>query len=286
MKFSLIMATLGRVEEVELFMKSLILQDFFDCELIIVDQNDHVLLKELVESYRSQLNIIYIRSDKKGLSLNRNIGLSYASGDIMSFPDDDCEYSEGILTEVSNFFQSQIKYDIFACNTVEKGTTESFINARKEDSILTRFNYSNMLVSFTLFFRSDAKNFPRFDEQLGVGSYFGAAEERDVVFELFKNGRIGFYNSNLYIYHPAKVETQACNYERIYKYSLGFGAVLKKEIVLRKRWYLILQFCYYLTANVVGLLFKNNKKTHWASLKGRWLGFWKYPLRDITSEKY
>ena len=52
MKFSLIMGTLGRVEEVGAFLASLQRQDHRDFELLIVDQNPDERLAPLVEQYR------------------------------------------------------------------------------------------------------------------------------------------------------------------------------------------------------------------------------------------
>lgn len=52
MKISLIMATLGREVEVEVFLNSLSRQTMQDFELIVVDQNNHDKVKNLCDQYQ------------------------------------------------------------------------------------------------------------------------------------------------------------------------------------------------------------------------------------------
>ena len=104
MKFSLITATLGRVAEIENLLISLSKQTYKDFELILVDQNSHRFIEEIVRRYESIISIIYIRSNRRGLSYNRNIGLDVATGEIVGFPDDDCTYSKNVLEDVKNSF--------------------------------------------------------------------------------------------------------------------------------------------------------------------------------------
>ena len=108
-KISLVMATVGRVHEVEEFINALKKQKFSNYELIIVDQNTHYLLKEIYEKFKDIMEIKYIRSEKKGLSLNRNIGIQHVTGNIIAFPDDDCEYDEDTLLSVNQYFNNNDK---------------------------------------------------------------------------------------------------------------------------------------------------------------------------------
>ena len=95
MRFSLIMATLGRFDEIRIFLDSIDLQNYTDFELIIVDQNEENILGDIILPYKKKFYINHIRIKEKGLSLARNVGIKYAKGDIIAFPDDDCIYSLG-----------------------------------------------------------------------------------------------------------------------------------------------------------------------------------------------
>ena len=85
MTFSLITATLGRVEEIRILCNSLTQQTFKDFELYIVDQNEHHLVEDIANEFKHQFPIHYIRNKEKGLSLNRNIALKIAKGDFFRF---------------------------------------------------------------------------------------------------------------------------------------------------------------------------------------------------------
>ena len=85
-------------------------QSYKDFEFILVDQNPHFILREMVAEYASRLTIQYIRSEAKGLSLNRNIGLDYSRGEIVAFPDDDCFLRGGCLGEGHRCFPAAKGY--------------------------------------------------------------------------------------------------------------------------------------------------------------------------------
>ena len=72
MLVSLIMPTLNRYEDIDLLMKSLQKQTYKNFELIVVDQNDNDKVKEIVDKYKEEIVIKYIKSNKLGLSYNRN----------------------------------------------------------------------------------------------------------------------------------------------------------------------------------------------------------------------
>lgn len=65
MKFSLILATLGRDIEVEKFVLALMEQSYKEYELIIIDQNNDDRIKNIYQNYKNDLKIIYLHSNKK-----------------------------------------------------------------------------------------------------------------------------------------------------------------------------------------------------------------------------
>ncbi|MER3478804.1 MAG: glycosyltransferase family 2 protein, partial [Leptolyngbya sp. ERB_1_2] len=75
-KFSLIVCTLGRIEPLRQFLNSLLVQTHLSFEVILVDQNEHNRIEELLEHYKS-LEIRRFRSSP-GLSRARNIGIQQA----------------------------------------------------------------------------------------------------------------------------------------------------------------------------------------------------------------
>ena len=85
---------------------SLKTQTYKNFEVIIIDQNEDDYVKRLYEEYKDKFIIKYIHSDEKGLSKARNKGLKYVDGDIIAFPDDDCEYKYNFLYDILDTFKN------------------------------------------------------------------------------------------------------------------------------------------------------------------------------------
>ncbi len=231
MRFSLIMATLGRFDEIRIFLDSIDLQNYTDFELIIVDQNEENILGDIILPYKKKFYINHIRIKEKGLSLARNVGIKYAKGDIIAFPDDDCIYSLGILDFVNKFFIENKNVDFLTFRLRDKETGDD-ANLRwyNRDVEITSKNIFRTVISTSIFIRVKNINDVFFDENLGVGRRYGSGEESDMVLELLYRGYKGMFLNNFIIYHPNKKDS----INKIYSYGLGYGATLKKHVKLRR----------------------------------------------------
>lgn len=281
-KFSLIMPTLGRKHEVDLFLKSLINQNYINVELIVVDQNDDEFIKELCSKYSSKIDIKYIHSTIKGLSKCRNIGLKYASGDIVAFPDDDCEYSDKLLLSIVDLFNNNCDMDILTFKSIDKNMLQDSNNKWSiNEERITSLNMESTATSYTIFIKLKEKNIIKFDKKMGVGEFFGSAEEIDMLSTLINKGYIAIYTPELYAYHPIKPDVE----ERYYKYALGMGAFIKKEIALRsKKTYYKKAIELILVRPIGGIVVniirfnKEKVKKYYMVLSGRIEGFIKYKV--------
>ncbi len=280
MKFSLIMATIGRTFEVEDFIKSLLAQKYKNYELIVLDQNSHRKIEKIIEKYTSSMSIKYIRSNEKGLSLNRNKGLKVAEGDIVAFPDDDCEYSDDILEEVKKIFESHLELDIISTKTLEKGKNYGIGEMKKKDCNISQSNILETVKSITIFIKIK-KGSIKFDELLGAGKEFGSGEETDYILKHLHQGYRGRFFSDLVVYHPAK-RGNYNNLEREYKYALGFGALCKKESIHRKNFIFFIIFIKKTYRNLFGILISKHRKYHYTLFRGKVIGFIKYRNRRIN----
>ena len=95
MRFSLVVATLNRVDDVRVLLQSLAEQTFTDFEVLLVDQNDDDRLRPVVEKFAPRLNLTRLHSTVRNSSHARNVGLPLCRGEIIAFPDDDCIYPRG-----------------------------------------------------------------------------------------------------------------------------------------------------------------------------------------------
>lgn len=266
---SLVTATIGRTTEVQLLLESLRKQTFKDFELIIVDQNPHNIIADIVELYKDTMSIKYIKSCEKGLSRNRNIGLKNCNGSIIGFPDDDCTYSDNVLQEVHDILITG-KYRFCVVEAMDPTTGQIFIP--KETCTLKRKDTFKKCISFNFFVINPRDVY--FDENLGVGAKFGSGEETDYLWQILNNNDIGRFLPSARVYHLAGAAS--CNYDRAFKYGLGFGAIFKKEIIHRRNILSIWSYMWYIIRTIGGCIIGPNRLFYIYTLKGRIVGFLKY----------
>ena len=273
MKFSLILPTYNRFIEITAFLDSLSNQSYKNFELIVVDQNQNNKIDNLCENYHYPITII--KSKTRVLSINRNIGLNHASGEIIAFPDDDCEYDPLTLEKILSFFNNNPDYNYYTCNTIDKYTQKSIFSGLSSNTEISKINFMRTGVSITIFTKEKAIKSFKFDEQLGIGAKFGSGEESDLLLYLLKNKNKGKYISNDYIYHPNTSITK----ERASSYGKGFGAVFKKGITVYHFYQLFPLYVLYLFKSLLNILVYKDKKCCIAILQGRISGFiqYKYP---------
>lgn len=269
MTFSLITATLGRVDEVRILCESLSKQTYKDFELYIIDQNEHHLLEEIVKEFADKFNIHYIRNEKKGLSLNRNIALRLANGDYFGFPDDDCYYSPNTLEEVYRSFYENPEACFVATTTYDSKTKQ--IQRTTSQKRILKKDILKICISYNMFVK---KNTALFDERLGVGTYFSSGEETDYLYSQIRNRNdFGIFCFKASVFHP-KNTTSA----KIYNYSLGFAALQKKDWLVRHDSGALRIYFYYIIRALGGMLLLKNFQNHWNSLKGKIIGFIKFKV--------
>ena len=218
-----------------------------------------------------------MKSDEKGLSLNRNKGLILRNGEIVGFPDDDCEYDDDTLEKVVSFFERKKNYKIYSCRTLERGKDYGTGVMETKDMNITPDNVDMTVKSITFFVNYNGDEIILFDEQLGVGATYGSGEETDYVLTLLHKGYKGRYFANDIIFHPAKKGNYS-DLTRAYNYALGFGALAKKEVKYRKNRMYIFKYWKKIFRSFVGMLITKNKDYHRVVLKGRREGYKKYKM--------
>ncbi|GBH26991.1 glycosyltransferase [Burkholderia vietnamiensis] len=230
MKFSLIMATLGRSDEIERMLDSLLQQAYADLEVIIVDQNPDARVARIVERYRERLCIVHLRSEK-GKSRATNVGLQAVTGDVVAFPDDDCWYRPGTLHAVAALLSADRMLDGVTGMSIDAAGRPSQGRGTTAAQPVNRFNGWVCAASYPIFLRRAAVSAAgQFDVELGVGatSRWGAGEEVDFLVRALRAGcRIG-YDPQLRVHHPeplAVLDEHA--YARGRRYNRGFGHVLR-----------------------------------------------------------
>jgi glycosyltransferase involved in cell wall biosynthesis len=267
------MATLNRKDEVDSFLKTLLIQTYKDFELIIADQNQDDKIFDIFLRYKNKINIKYIRSNQKGLSHNRNLGLRECIGDIIAFPDDDCEYRCDTLEKAVSFLKTNPEYSFYTCNVKDKNGNDSILSGNRTDTEISLANFMSTAISFTIFIRAESIFRFKFDERLGVGARYGSGEESDLLLFLISNNKRGFYHADTYICHPNSLR----NPDKLYSYGKGFGALYKKAVIVYHFYSFFFKFLLILIKEFIKIILFPSEKERITTMKGRIYGFINYP---------
>jgi glycosyltransferase involved in cell wall biosynthesis len=224
---SLIVATLGRNKELRDFLVSVekLDYDLKRIEIIIIDQNQSDLLSDLDKSFLD-LNIKIIKSNIKGLSLNRNIGLKNAIGRIISFPDDDCTLYPDTLSTVDKILEDESIGFCLGRIFDRKKMVPIIKKWPSKSNAINKLNSYFLNSSITLYLKREL--LITFDENLGVGSRYGSCEDADFIYRILKNGGQGIYNPKLEVWHPSP-DLERANLKKVENYASGFGYFVSKE---------------------------------------------------------
>jgi glycosyltransferase involved in cell wall biosynthesis len=229
MRFSLVVATRGRVEEIGDFLDSVLAQGRHDAEVLLVDQNGDDRLSALVERYAQRLPLRWIRSDVPNANIARNLGLSVAVGEIIGFPDDDCTYTPGLLERLDAAFRDDPTLAVLTGPAAAPGGGLGSGRWREEGGPITPENVWTSVIEFNLFLRRRvALHLGGFDTRLGPGTRFGSAEGNDLVMRAIAAGHRAVYDPGQLVVHPDKRLSEVAA-ARAEVYGAGLGYVLRRH---------------------------------------------------------
>ncbi|MDB5825227.1 MAG: glycosyltransferase family 2 protein [Herminiimonas sp.] len=187
---SLILATVGRTAELDRLFDTLAAQDFKDFEVIVVDQNQDNRLDAHVARARSLgIQLSHLRHFPANLAAARNVGIAASCGTWVGFPDDDCWYEPSLLQTLAARANGPDAPEGVIIRWVEQG--EPPVTAPSLSWHRSASFRDVPVSSITLFMQR--KLFDRvggFDARLGVGQWFGAAEETDLVLRALREGAV------------------------------------------------------------------------------------------------
>jgi glycosyltransferase involved in cell wall biosynthesis len=224
---SLIVATIGRVAELDRLFCSLDRQTCRDFEVIVVDQNPDDRLLGVIRRHPA-ISVKHLRSER-GLSKARNVGLRCASGNLIAIPDDDCWYPEHLLANVKAWFGANASYGVLStCIRSEDGLSIG-PNWPKAPCDCDRSNIFRSIISCSMFFRREIyDSIGEFDEALGVGSRtkLQSGEETDYALRALDQGFRQRFEPSLVVYHPPLASLDRLR-RATFSYAVGSGYLLR-----------------------------------------------------------
>lgn len=228
-KVSAIIATRGNLD-LDRCLQSIFAQGV-DVEVIVVDQLGGTAAKESCERYPE--NVTWVTCNGHGSSLGRNVGLEYANGRYIFFPDDDCFYEYEFLRRALDAIERD-HVDFVTGTSLDPETKRLNHTSNSSGELRRVLDHKNILysfVEFTVVFRSSVFQRLRFDERIGTGSS-GLAwsdEGADLLIRAMRAGMRGEFVPGLVAYHPdnAMVRNEH-TMRRTFRYAVGRGRTLRR----------------------------------------------------------
>jgi len=201
--FDLVVATVGRTDELGRLLASLEAQAYPRLRVVLVDQNDDRRVADVVAG--RALEVVLLPS-RRGLSRARNVALERVSADLVAFPDDDCIYPPGLLTRLGERFAADSSLDGLTGRAADVSGHHA-ASWKKEAARLTEDNVWNRAISFSIFLRGRVvEQVGPFDERLGLGSDepWGSGEEIDYLVRAVRSGARIEYDPTLVVQHDLR----------------------------------------------------------------------------------
>ena len=227
-RFSLIVPTLGRTAEAETLFASLIDQKRTDLELIVVDQNDDDRMVPLLQKLPESIPVVHLRQTEKNVSAARNAGMDVATGEIIAFPDDDCWYPSGLLSQVDLWFQQNPAYSVLATGALDDAGIPSGNRWVQNACDIGPVNVLRTTFCSSLFVSAPpSSRAVRFDPQLNRG------EETDFILRLLDTGLRGRFDRQLHIHHPRRdMLSGTVSRSRAVSYGAGMGRLVRRHSLI------------------------------------------------------
>lgn len=250
MKLSIVIPTCGRTKELDNLLKSIecyVSPSMPNFEVLVINQNYGGLIDDIIQKHSANIFITNCKVDFRGLSKAKNYGSNKASGDIVCFIDDDAEFLPGSIDIVFNTFRTS-EIDIISGRCVDRNGNNSVIQFDNNKSILTIDSFDGKFIESTMFFKSSLLRKYQYDENMGVGAFYGAEEGYDIVYRMLKDGVKILFDPNVRLYHPQTITDYSSSkaIRRSFTYRCGFGYLCKKHKFASKYWKRVLGVMLYI----------------------------------------
>jgi glycosyltransferase involved in cell wall biosynthesis len=235
---SVVVPTRNRPDHIEPCVSS-ILRSAGDFELVVVDQSDDEASERALQPYTSDPRFRLVRSERRGASNARNLGIANTSCPLIAFTDDDCRVSQDWLSRMTDVFAEDEAVEIvFGRVSIPehlqgKGFAADFEpHQRSYQGDFPPVDVAwgigaNMGVRRRLFERIGT-----FDLLLGPGAPFNAGEEFDLMIRALAAGSKVVNASEVCVEHLGVREGEAAS--RLMRgYGVSVGATLAKHVRLR-----------------------------------------------------
>jgi glycosyltransferase involved in cell wall biosynthesis len=229
---SLIVATVDRVVELRQCLESLRTCNFRAFEVIIADQNEDLLIRQVVESMESCFPLVWLRMDHRNATDARNAGAARSRGRWLGFPDDDCRFLPDTLERIrTQVLEDGI--DVLTGMTRDHEGRPSVLPWHTSEARITRDVLRRSVAESTLYLRREIFfAVGGFDPAFGPGSLFGAEEGVDLVRRIWRampEVRMKYYPEICFVHHNGSPHVDDRALRKIQVYARARGACFARH---------------------------------------------------------
>jgi GT2 family glycosyltransferase len=236
-RVSVVVPTRNRPQDIVPCVETILAQPGSDIEVIVVDQSDDGATRDAIAALQRDPRLRYLRSDERGVSRARNLGIESARAPIIAFTDDDCRVAPDWLPRLTDALAADADAAlVFGRVTVPQDVdgrarwAASFEPARRQYQHVFPSPSEPWGIGANMAARrSTFEAIGSFDPFLGPGGKFWGAEEYDLAIRAIAGGHKVLTTKDASVLHLGVREGPAA-VALLRRYAMSIGAMLAKHV--------------------------------------------------------
>lgn len=259
-------------------LESCLSQEIKPGKIILIDQNESALA--LPDKIISNPLIKVTRVNKKSISEARNSITIPAGTEWIFFCDDDGFPKDNYSVVLNDILNKNPNLDLIGGVYLREDNKEYYNSRQKLKGGIKSFIDTKKIMGSNLVVRANVfDELGRFSPDFGVGAFWGAGEETDLVWKAhFNDNKINFFHE-LIIYHPPVLSRSLWGeMQKSYNYGMGKAGLVAKWLFKKGKLVVLYEFLEMFIIPfiniLVGIITLNIKKilTSLAAIAGRLTG--------------
>ncbi len=236
---TVVMVTRDRPETAPRAVRSLLANREPAFELVIVDQSKGAATETALAAFLADPRVRYRRSARQGLAAGRNEGIAHGLGRIIAMTDDDCEVPADWVARMDAVVASDARIALVFGNVLpgphdaEAGYVPAYV--RTEPVVAECMSQKHLIDGMGACMgltRAAWSALGGFDEQLGPGAAFQAADDGDIAIRALAAGWCVLETPEVWVVHHG-FRAHAEGSTLIGQYAFGAGAAIAKHLRCR-----------------------------------------------------
>src|SRR4030095_14135086 len=206
-------------------------------EIVVIDQSKMPNSNLMNFKSERKCELRYVWSEKKGVSVGRNMAVSIATHSILVFTDDDMLVTPTWFATIIRTLLAIGSHDVVTGQVLSseedgEGVAPSIREDRESIIYQGRVNRDVLFTGNMATYRSVFDDVGGFDSRLGPGTRYPAAEDNDFAFRLLEAGYSIVYDPRSTLYHRVW-RSKEQSLQLSWNYGCGQGAFYAKYFSLK-----------------------------------------------------